>query len=284
MLRVGARVLLLGGLLASPLSASQAPGRGAVEPLSIGKTFTVHSAVLGERRRINVYTPAAYGALPDQRFPVLYMPDGGIEEDFLHLAGLVQILSLNGSMRPVILVGIENAERRRDLTGPTSTPSDREVAPRIGGSADFRGFIRDELMPVVNDGYRTSGETAIVGESLAGLFVIETLLVEPELFDSYLAIALPRGKQSGRDRGADRPSGRRASGPSASDRPDPREVSRGDPPDDLSSCCARWVQESPGPSGTRAALRSASGLRNDRPWLSRAWGRACDRTTPTVVR
>jgi uncharacterized protein len=30
-------------------------------------------------------------------------------------------------------------------------------------------------------------ESAIVGESLAGLFVIETLLLEPDLFDTYIA-------------------------------------------------------------------------------------------------
>ena len=42
-------------------------------------------------------------------------------------------------------------------------------------------------MPQVNSRYRTTDETAIVGESLAGLFVVETFLLEPDLFDSYLA-------------------------------------------------------------------------------------------------
>ena len=35
--------------------------------------------------------------------------------------------------------------------------------------------------------YRTTHETAIVGESLAGLFVVETFLLEPDLFDTYIA-------------------------------------------------------------------------------------------------
>lgn len=182
------------GLLALPSHlCAQAPAQasqsvGEAEALVMGETFLLPSAVLGEVRRINVYAPAAYHALQDERFPVLYMPDGGIGEDFLHVAGLVQISSLNGSMRPFLLVGIENTERRRDLTGPTSSERDREIAPRIGGSSDFRAFIRDELMPSIDERYRTSGETAIVGESLAGLFVFETLLTEPDLFDSYLAI------------------------------------------------------------------------------------------------
>jgi predicted alpha/beta superfamily hydrolase len=85
-------------------------------------------------------------------------------------------------------VGIENTQRRRDLTGPTENAEDRKIAPRVGGSAAFRQFIRTELMPVVSARYRTTGETAIVGESLAGLFVVETFLLEPELFDTYIAI------------------------------------------------------------------------------------------------
>jgi predicted alpha/beta superfamily hydrolase len=116
------------------------------------------------------------------------MPDGGMAEDFLHVAGLVQVSVGNGTMRPFILVGIENTERRRDLTGPTQVDSDRKIAPRVGGSAAFRTFIRSELMPAIATRYRTTAETAIIGESLAGLFIVETLLLEPALFDTYIAI------------------------------------------------------------------------------------------------
>lgn len=156
-------------------------------PLAIGETFTITSRVLGETRRINVYLPPGYAQSPDTRLPVLYMPDGGIGEDFLHVAGLVQVLVGNGGMRPFILVGIENTERRRDMTGPTDQERDRRIAPRVGGSAAFRAFIRDELMPQVKARYRTTAETAIVGESLAGLFVVETFLRDPALFDTYIA-------------------------------------------------------------------------------------------------
>jgi predicted alpha/beta superfamily hydrolase len=108
-------------------------------------------------------------------------------EDFLHVAGLVQVSVGNGTMRPFILVGIENTQRRRDMTGPTGNESDKKIAPRVGGSEAFRRFVRDELMPQVRGRYRTTNETAIVGESLAGLFVVETFLLEPELFDTYIA-------------------------------------------------------------------------------------------------
>ena len=160
---------------------------GAAQPLSIGETFTIESKILNETRRINVYRPSPYGLAPDAPLPVMYMPDGGIQEDFLHVAGLIQVLTGNGTMRPFLLVGIENTERRRDLSGPTENAEDRKIAARVGGSQAFRDFIRTELMPAIKSRYRTLGETAIVGESLAGFFVVETLVLEPALFDTYIA-------------------------------------------------------------------------------------------------
>lgn len=177
-------------LLCAFLSAGpriEADTEQKASPLIIGETFMVESRRLKEPRRINVYLPAAYAQSPNLRFPVLYMPDGGIGEDFLHVAGLLQVLAGNQTMRPFILIGIENTERRRDMTGPTENPEDQKIAPRVGGSANFRAFIRDELMPQVASRYRTTAEKAIVGESLAGLFVVETLLLEPDLFDTYIA-------------------------------------------------------------------------------------------------
>src|SRR4051812_39919257 len=125
---------------------------GALEnasPLVIGETFTIDSKILGEARRINVYLPPGYAESPNMRLPVLYMPDGGMAEDFLHVAGLVQVSVGNGTMRPFLLVGIENTQRRSDLTGPTENANDKKIAPHVGGSEAFRAFIRRELMPQV---------------------------------------------------------------------------------------------------------------------------------------
>jgi len=156
-------------------------------PLVIGETFTMRSQALDETRRINVYLPAGHAEHPDQRLPVLYMPDGGIAEDFLHVAGLLQVSIGNGTMRPFMLVGIENTQRRRDMTPPTHVDKDHTIAPVIGGAAAYRRFLREELIPEINHRYRTTGEKAIVGESLAGLFVLDTLRESPELFDTYIA-------------------------------------------------------------------------------------------------
>jgi uncharacterized protein len=180
-------LLLYLGINYTVAQASQPTATASSTPLVIGESFTIASKALAETRHINVYVARAWDTPPDAPLPVLYMPDGGIQEDFLHVAGLLQVSVANGTMRPYMLVGIQNTERRRDLTGPTDNPEDRKIAPVVGGSAAYRSFIRDELMPEVKRRYRTTQETAIVGESLAGLFVVETFLLEPQLFDHYLA-------------------------------------------------------------------------------------------------
>jgi uncharacterized protein len=172
---------------ASCIHRQRAPAEAAPDAVPPHDTFTVVSRSIGEARLINVYTPRAYRGTAS-RFPVLYMPDGGIAEDFPHVVNTVDSLIGLGAIRPVIIVGIPNTERRRDLTGPTRVVSDSAIAPHVGGSAAFRRFIRDELIPTVNTRYRATDERSIVGESLAGLFIVETFLTEPAMFKHYVAL------------------------------------------------------------------------------------------------
>jgi predicted alpha/beta superfamily hydrolase/ketosteroid isomerase-like protein len=116
------------------------------------------------------------------------MPDGGMDEDFPHILGSLDVSIKNQIIRPVILVGIANTERRRDLVGPTTVAEEQKAAPHAGGAQRFRRFLREELKPAIAARYRVSSDSAIIGESLAGLFVLETLLVEPDLFDRYIAV------------------------------------------------------------------------------------------------
>lgn len=164
--------------------ASPVPARVVVAAL--GETLVLDSKILGERRVINVYVPQGY-ATSATRYPVLYMPDGGMTEDFPHVVGSVDVSIKNAVIRPVIVVGIENTERRRDLVGPTALPEELKLAPHAGGADRFRAFLRDELKPLIDSRYRSTAESALIGESLAGLFVVETFLIDPKLFDGYIA-------------------------------------------------------------------------------------------------
>ncbi|WP_035373713.1 alpha/beta hydrolase [Pseudoduganella violaceinigra] len=179
--------LAAGALVAAAARAAE-PAASPPGPLAIGETFTMESKILGETRRINIYAARAWDVKPDAPLPVLFMLDGGVAEDFVHTAGLLQVSVASLAMRSFMLVGIENTQRRRDMTSPTANAEDRKIAPVVGGSAAFRRFIREELMPLVTARYHTTGETALIGESLAGMFVLETFLQAPEMFDTYIAI------------------------------------------------------------------------------------------------
>ncbi|WCM41846.1 alpha/beta hydrolase [Flavobacterium sp. CBA20B-1] len=156
------------------------------DPIPAHETIEIQSKSVNEKRIINVWTPEGYSQSKDS-LPVMYMADGGIKEDFPHIVNTFAKLIQSKKIPPMILVGIENTERRRDLSGVTEVEKDKEVAPVVGGSEKFRAFISDELFPEIEKKYRTSGKKGILGESLSGLFVMETFFLEPELFDYYIA-------------------------------------------------------------------------------------------------
>ncbi|WP_413531511.1 alpha/beta hydrolase [Empedobacter brevis] len=157
------------------------------DPIPRHETFTIDSKILNEKRIINVWFPKEYPTSKDS-LTVLYMPDGGIKEDFSHVANTLEKLINSEKIKPVILVGIENIQRRKDLTPITENEEDKKVAPIVGHSDEFRSFINDELFPEIAKKYRTQSQRGIIGESLAGLFIMETFLKQPEMFDYYIAI------------------------------------------------------------------------------------------------
>ncbi|MGV9003435.1 alpha/beta hydrolase [Flavobacterium sp.] len=173
-------------LLTLTIASSCANKQEYNDPIPNHDTFKITSKHVAETRIINVWTPPNYTKSTDS-LPVLYMPDGGVKEDFPHIANTLATLIKDKSIPPYILVGIENTERRRDLTGFTSVANDKEIAAVVGGSANFRAFITEELMPEINKKYRTNDHKGIIGESLAGLFVMETFFTKPETFDFYIA-------------------------------------------------------------------------------------------------
>ncbi|WP_291053075.1 MULTISPECIES: alpha/beta hydrolase [unclassified Empedobacter] len=157
------------------------------DPIPKHETFTIDSKILNEKRVINVWVPIEYSTSQDS-LSVLYMPDGGTKEDFPHIANTLDSLITSKKIKPVILVGIENIQRRKDLSPPTENEEDKKIADVVGGSNEFRSFVKDELFPEITKKYRTKNNKGIIGESLAGLFIMETFLKQPEMFDYYIAI------------------------------------------------------------------------------------------------
>lgn len=158
-------------------------------PIVIGQSWALPSMTYGGTREINVWLPPGY-AESQQTYPVLYVLDGGTTfQDFHHISGLAQLGTVNGTTRDVIVIGIASVDRRNELALPTGNVELIARYPTLGQTERFRHFIADEVQPFVNGRFRTDGETAVMGESLAGLFVVETFLKEPQMFDAYVAVS-----------------------------------------------------------------------------------------------
>lgn len=150
----------------------------------------IHSESVGQDYQIGVWFPFSYAA-SDQRYPVLYVPDG--EFAFGLATGLIPTLIGTGEVPELIVVGIayhgitgwneHAALRDQDFCPPGfQQPS---LNSRIGL---FTRFFQHELFPLVETEYRGSPEDrALFGFSSAGFFTLHTLLTQPGMFRRYIA-------------------------------------------------------------------------------------------------
>ncbi|NUM31453.1 MAG: alpha/beta hydrolase [Bacteroidetes bacterium] len=161
------------------------------KPLIIGTIDEIYSKELSEKRVLNIYLPPDYNESDTTRYSIIYVLDGSIDEDFFHIAGIVQFNNFPWISRipKSIVVGIVNVDRKRDFTGNTSIDSDKKLIPTYGGSAKFISFIENELQPYINSKYKTNSSNTIVGQSLAGLLATEILFTKPKLFDKYIIVS-----------------------------------------------------------------------------------------------
>lgn len=160
-------------------------GAAAQDPLTMGEVFAIDSKVMSERRQVIVWTPPGYAA-GTASFPVLYLTDA--ERQFGHTVTTVEFLSRNGRMPPMIVVGVFNTDRTRDLT-PYKDKEDDVQLPTAGGADRFLRFIETELVPWVEGQYRTQRFRAFAGHSFGGLFAMHALATRPDLFNAIVAVS-----------------------------------------------------------------------------------------------
>lgn len=167
-------------------------------PITIGEKVSIYSKILQEERAYTVKLPSSYdfhqftSSIP-AHFPVLYVLDG--DEYFKIVSATADYLSngQNGNymMPEHIVVAISNTDRMRDLT-PTSTQhavDGTELPAPIGGGADkFLDFIEQELIPEIEDSYRTMPYRTIAGHSIGGLLALYAPIAKPELFNAVISI------------------------------------------------------------------------------------------------
>lgn len=176
----------LSASIALPVSASEIESQ---KPIVFGETFELYSPDLDEVREINVRLPASFTKNSDRKYPVLYLLDGGVAQDFPHIAGLMQHGEISGTFDEFIVVGIKSEKRAYELTFPASDERYTEYQKPNGGSDKMRLFLKNTVKRWVESYYQTDGRDVLMGESLAALFVVETMLKSPDMFDDYIAIS-----------------------------------------------------------------------------------------------
>ncbi|MDR2237211.1 MAG: alpha/beta hydrolase [Chryseobacterium sp.] len=157
-----------------------------VKPLTIGEIRTFKSKTLNEDRTLNIYLPQGYDKT--KAYPVIYLLDGSMNEDFIHVTGLVQFFNQMYSMPETIVVGIANIDRKRDFTFHTDLKDLQKDYPTTGHSDKFIGFLEKELKPYIESQYKTT-DKYLFGQSLGGLLATEILLKKPEMFNNYFIIS-----------------------------------------------------------------------------------------------
>ncbi|HMJ46611.1 MAG TPA: alpha/beta hydrolase-fold protein [Ferruginibacter sp.] len=184
------RILLLLSLFVVSITNAQNLSNSIV----IGTIDSVYSKVLKEQRKIWVSVPNSdpNNIFSKQNYPVVYLLDG--DAHFYSVMGMIQQLSeVNGNTvyPQMIVVGIPNTDRMRDLTPTHSVTSPfggGDFDKTSGGGENFTSFIEKELIPHIDSLYPTAPYRVFIGHSLGGLMVINTLINHPQLFNSYIAI------------------------------------------------------------------------------------------------
>ena len=180
--------LLCGLALLTTLSSA-----ALAQPAGTVTRLVLKSDVLGEERTVLVRTPVGYET-NKLSYPVLYMTDG--DAHMTHTASTIEFLTRNGRIPELIVVGVTNTDRTRDLTPVKST--DKRF-PTGGGADNFLKFFETELIPHIEKEYRVQPYRILAGHSLGGLFAIHAMITKPGLFNSFIAVSPSLGWENGEE-------------------------------------------------------------------------------------
>ncbi len=182
-------------ILATPFAVQSGGSLGHLEILEL------ESRVFGNTRKVRVWLPYTHGEKPDQkvRYPVLYLNDGQDLFDSgesVHFSSewavdeTISMMIADGSIGPVIVVGIDNGGRKnrareylpypdKYLTPPEPTPS----------GSRYASFLESDVLPMIEARYPVRSDKAgrtLGGSSYGALIALYVAVTRPELFGQLL--------------------------------------------------------------------------------------------------
>jgi len=147
-----------------------------------GRLDSVESAILQQKRYIQVFLPVGYSPGSTDRYDVLYVLDGGNWNTSL-ITQVQRFVEGQGHMPPTIIVSVMGIDRNVELT-----PTHLDSWKGSGGADNFLGYITKELIPYINQHYPSNGDNTLWGHSLGGMFVTYAMLTVPASFKSCIAV------------------------------------------------------------------------------------------------
>ncbi|WP_223549792.1 alpha/beta hydrolase [Aestuariivivens sp. NBU2969] len=143
---------------------------------------TIESSRLGESRQLKIQLPRGYKNNEDKAYPIFIVLDG----DYLFeaVAGNVDYYSYWEDMPEAIVVGVNQLDKRYD----DCMYSEQNSLPIETGAAFFE-FIGMELLPYIENKYRTVNFRTVVGHGETANFINYYLLKPQPLFQAYVVVS-----------------------------------------------------------------------------------------------
>ena len=151
------------------------------DDIVLGKYRILQSRALNEERLLFVHLPRSYDDT-QLRYPVLYVLYVDLYDYFMDAAATAERLGSTGEMPPMIVIGLANTNRYRDLL-----PFRTTTLPESGGADNFLRFLEEELIPFVDTTYRTKHFRILAGPQAAAVFSLYALISKPGVFNAYIS-------------------------------------------------------------------------------------------------
>jgi len=142
----------------------------------------IQSYKLDESRRLKIQLPRDYEENIDKVYPIVIVLDANYL--FEPMAGNVDYFSYWEDMPESIVVGIMQGDKRYD----DCNYDDSNFMPAEKG-ANFFEFIGMELIPYIDENYRTAKFTIAVGHDFTANFINYYLFKDPPLFNGYINLS-----------------------------------------------------------------------------------------------
>lgn len=155
---------------------------GSISSFGQKITESFESNKLGKTRQISIITPPSYEYEKDKKYPVIYLLDGEYLMDPFN--GSLQYGYYFDDLPEVIIVGIHQAKNNDRFT---DSKGDEEGLP-TEKSGNFYEFIAAEVIPYINDNYRTVSYKVIAGHDATAGFLNFFLYKDNPIFDGYISL------------------------------------------------------------------------------------------------